>query len=388
MFEIDGFKAKGTASFPTHKFFFSSPNDENVLIRFVMRNDKSNFYYDPYEVEGNPKLTAKNVAELTFEEYRRYEKHQRSKIFNEKYKDFTGREYLSYYPRPQPSHKIWPADYDGQQHWVSTRETHFNQLPPENLLKTLKTTEHRILRDDEPRILNEYRSEGGHLNLTLEVVSFAPRVFVIEDFLSTVEVDHILKLASGMDLQKSSTSEQSDIKKHIKNAGTKTRTSYNSWVGRETDQIVDSIYRRAADLLRIDESLLRWRQPHEYPDLKTKSSIAEALQLVHYDPGQEYTAHHDFGYYYDIFDEYQGARFATLLLYLNEGMDGGETEFPRWVNGRTSKGLRITPKKGLAVLFYSQLPDGNMDDLSHHAALPVIKGEKWLMNLWVWDPVR
>ena len=37
---------------------------------------------------------------------------------------------------------------------------------------------------------------------------------------------------------------------------------------------------------------------------------------------------------------------------------------------------------GKAVLFYSQLPDGNMDDWSHHAALPVKRGEKWLMNLW------
>jgi len=39
------------------------------------------------------------------------------------------------------------------------------------------------------------------------------------------------------------------------------------------------------------------------------------------------------------------------------------------------------------MLFYSVLPDGNMDDLSQHAALPVKKGEKWLMNFWVWDPV-
>jgi prolyl 4-hydroxylase len=52
-------------------------------------------------------------------------------------------------------------------------------------------------------------------------------------------------------------------------------------------------------------------------------------------------------------------------------MVGGETEFPRWVNGETHMGLRVTPEKGKAVLFYSHLPDGNMDDLSQHAALPV-----------------
>jgi prolyl 4-hydroxylase len=68
-------------------------------------------------------------------------------------------------------------------------------------------------------------------------------------------------------------------------------------------------------------------------------------------------------------------------------MEGGETSFPRWANAETSDQLKITPKKGQAALFYSFLPDGNMDDLSQHAALPIRKGDKWLTNLWVWDPV-
>ena len=160
-----------------------------------------------------------------------------------------------------------------------------------------------------------------------------------------------------------------------------TRTSQNTWVYRERDTMIDTIYRRAADLLRIDEALLRPRSKEEYPHLKSTNSLAEALQLVHYDPGQEYTAHHDFGYA-DFRRKDQPARFATLLLYLNEPEEGGETQFPRWVNAETREGLNVEPELGKAVLFYSQLPDGNMDDWSHHAALPVRKGEKWLMNLW------
>ena len=39
---------------------------------------------------------------------------------------------------------------------------------------------------------------------------------------------------------------------------------------------------------------------------------------------------------------------------------------------------------GIGPIIY---PDGNMDDWSHHAAMPVRVGEKWLMNLWTWDPV-
>ena len=31
---------------------------------------------------------------------------------------------------------------------------------------------------------------------------------------------------------------------------------------------------------------------------------------------------------------------------------------------------------------------GNGDAEALHAALPVIKGEKYLANVWVWDPAR
>jgi len=64
---------------------------------------------------------------------------------------------------------------------------------------------------------------------------------------------------------------------------------------------------------------------------------------------------------------------------------GGETAFPKAAGG---KGIKVSPKKGSAVLFYNLLEDGNGDDLALHAALPVKDGEKWLANFWVWDPKR
>lgn len=221
--------------------------------------------------------------------------------------------------------------------------------------------------------------------MTLTVISCAPKVYEIGNFLSEAEVDHIVNIAKETDMRPSTTG-QGDGGISGSEKKTRTRTSLNTWVERERDQVIDAIYRRSADLMRIDEALMRHRSDTEFPDYDTKSTIAEQLQLVHYNVGQEYTAHHDFGYA-DAGDKMQGARFATLLLYLNEPEAGGETEFPRWYNGETPAGLTASPKKGKAVLFYSQLPDGNMDDLSHHAALPVTKGEKFLINLWVRDPV-
>lgn len=86
----------------------------------------------------------------------------------------------------------------------------------------------------------------------------------------------------------------------------------------------------------------------------------------------------------------QPSRFATILFYLNDDMEGGETSFPRWLNAETkNKGsaLKVKPERGKAILFYNMLPDGNYDERSQHAALPVTKGEKYLTNLWIWDPV-
>jgi len=283
-------------------------------------------------------------------------------------------------------HKMWRADYFGQEHWIETKETHFVDLPPASDLEPVREEGiQRRLDESEPRVLNEYRQPNQEtLNLTLKVLSCAPRAFEINNFLSDVEVDHILYLSTGISLHKSSTgtSGGSSYDNEVK-----TRTSRNSWVPREKSPIVDAIYRRAADVLRIDEAILRRRDAEEMSDYPVlRRSAAENLQLVHYTVGQEYTAHHDFSYP-AITDEHQRTRFATLLLYLNEGMEGGATSFPRYMNADTSSGLKVEPKRGKAVLFYSYLPDGNLDDLSQHAAEPVTKGEKWLTNLWVWDPV-
>lgn len=380
----DPFEACGTATFPSHQFYFSHADspDEKVA-RFVVEAGKSAYYYDPYDVPGDDRLTLRNLQSLSFDDYQRYEKHARSRAFGDAYKERTGREYLAMYARDKPMNFMWHADFIGQEHWATTRETHFVDLPPEEKLgKITAYGKSRILADDVPRSLKEYRdTERTQMNMTLKVLSCAPRAFEIRNFLSSVEVDHIIKLATGMDLKVSVTGDGP-----TKTDDRKVRTSRNSWVAREESPIVDAIYRRAADLVNIDEALMRYRGDGEYSGLGTDRSIAESLQLVHYGVGQEYTAHHDFGYR-TLNDPKQEARFLTLLLYLNEGMKGGETSFPRWVNAETSDALMVTPEVGKAVLFYSQLPDGNLDDVSQHAAIPIEQGEKWLINLWVHDPI-
>lgn len=46
----------------------------------------------------------------------------------------------------------------------------------------------------------------------------------------------------------------------------------------------------------------------------------------------------------------------------------------------------VTPRKGRAVLFYSQTPNETLDPYSLHGGCPVLAGdEKWIANIWIWN---
>ena len=50
-------------------------------------------------------------------------------------------------------------------------------------------------------------------------------------------------------------------------------------------------------------------------------------------------------------------------------------------------GLSVRPKRGNAVLFYSQDPGGRLDPRSLHGGCPVLSNvtEKWAANIWLWN---
>jgi len=74
-------------------------------------------------------------------------------------------------------------------------------------------------------------------------------------------------------------------------------------------------------------------------------------------------------------------RSINICMYLDDVPAGGHTAFPRWRNGETSEFLKVKPEKGKALIFYMLNPDGNFEDLSHHAGMPPLDGEKWFTNL-------
>lgn len=107
----------------------------------------------------------------------------------------------------------------------------------------------------------------------------------------------------------------------------------------------------------------------------------EPTNVLHYARGQQYRPHFDF---VTAEDEQTfarelrqlGQRICTVLVYLNDDYEGGETEFPRlnW---------RYKGKTGDALIFWNMSAQGERERNSFHAGLPITKGEKWLLSKWV-----
>lgn len=102
----------------------------------------------------------------------------------------------------------------------------------------------------------------------------------------------------------------------------------------------------------------------------------EALQILNYQPGQQYEPHQDW------FDPKQasyapvtrvgGQRIASVIMYLNTPEAGGGTYFPH-------VGLTVAAQRGSAVYFAYETGDKP----ALHAGLPVERGEKWIATRWL-----
>jgi len=217
--------------------------------------------------------------------------------------------------------------------------------------------------------------------LTLETLSLQPLLFKVQNFLSTSECDHIIELAQkdkAMLKQSPVSRMDHDIGKEVK----QWRTSSQMWLRNSASKVVKQITKRVSEFTG------------------TETSQQEAIQVLRYNNKQFYSAH------LDAFDPafYQGRiksidyghknRLATLFWYMTNITKGGETLFPKayglpsprdmW-ECETSPGLKVSPRKGMIILWYNLLPNGLVDLRSLHSGCPVLEGTKWSANKWVWN---
>ncbi|KAH1244213.1 putative prolyl 4-hydroxylase 3 [Glycine max] len=212
-----------------------------------------------------------------------------------------------------------------------------------------------------------------------EILSWEPRAFIYHNFLSKEECEYLIELAKPQMVKSSvvdsktgkSTESRFDFW-HV----FLVRTSSGMFLKRGKDKIVQNIEKRIADFTFIPEE------------------NGEGLQILHYEVGQKYEPHYD--YFLDEFNTKNGGqRIATVLMYLSDVEEGGETVFPAananfssvpWWNDLSQcarKGLSVKPKMGDALLFWSMRPDATLDPSSLHGGCPVIKGNKWSSTKWM-----
>jgi hypothetical protein len=104
----------------------------------------------------------------------------------------------------------------------------------------------------------------------------------------------------------------------------------------------------------------------------------------------------------DTLSSIQQNRHATLLPYLSNVEEGGETVIPNAIHpelylgknfsypvrpgmNECSKGLVISPQLGSASLFYHRTPTGELDVLALHGGCPPQRGIKYAINGFTWN---
>jgi prolyl 4-hydroxylase len=109
-------------------------------------------------------------------------------------------------------------------------------------------------------------------------------------------------------------------------------------------------------------------------------SQTEALTVLMYHPGAEYRLHPDYFRTDTDAGKMQlrngGQRIKTIICYLNEVGEGGETAFPEL-------NIRVRPEPGSVVYFENADKQGQPFLESRHAGLPVLEGIKWISTLWI-----
>jgi len=236
--------------------------------------------------------------------------------------------------------------------------------------------------------------DGQMANVT--TISSVPRVFLIRNFLRDGEPEHVIKRAKPQ-------MERAGVHfyetEQDRSAAKQVRTSSNTFPNAAGDPVLTGIDERVARLLRLRHHRLSVSSPQYINQVEAQM---EHMQVVNYQPSQNYEAHRDYfpRELYPSWGELQEDknRMATVFFYLNDLKEdqGGETFFPRAGGGPLprnfadcSLGMKVQPKLGDAILFYSMHAQGVMrgavDDFSWHGGCTVNYGEKWGANKWIWN---
>lgn len=174
-----------------------------------------------------------------------------------------------------------------------------------------------------------------------------PLIMVLGNVLSNEECDELIRLSKDR-LQRSKIGDGRAVDE--------LRTSSSIFFQEGENDTVAKIEKRVSQIMNI---------PVDH---------GEGLQILNYKIGQEYKAHFDF--FSSSSRQSSNPRISTLVMYLNDVEEGGETYFPKL-------NFSVSPQKGMAVYFEYFYDNQNLNDLTLHGGAPVIVGDKWAATQWM-----
>nr|WP_257535887.1 2OG-Fe(II) oxygenase [Metabacillus litoralis] len=174
-----------------------------------------------------------------------------------------------------------------------------------------------------------------------------PLIAILGNVLSDEECDELIRLSKDrMRRSKIGNSRELD----------ELRTSSSMFFQDGENELVTRIEKRASQIMNI---------PYEH---------GEGLQILNYQIGQEYKEHYD--YFASASRPVSNPRISTLVMYLNDVEEGGETYFPKL-------NFSVSPQKGMAVYFEYFYDNQTLNELTLHGGAPVIVGDKWAATQWM-----
>jgi len=191
-------------------------------------------------------------------------------------------------------------------------------------------------------------------NNTLYVDKDDYDIIEIQNFLTNEECDKIIELSKGNMFSSKVYSQNEDLYDN------KTRISQQCWLN-DNDLFIKDITDKVKSYTN------------------THNNYFEDLQVVNYQPGGFFTPHYDACVGNKTNCERmnkEGPRYLTVLFYLNDNFEGGETIFPK-IN------KLVKPEKGKAVIFQNVDNNGVIITQALHGGEPVKNGEKWIANKWI-----
>ncbi|KAK2147984.1 hypothetical protein LSH36_523g00026 [Paralvinella palmiformis] len=148
------------------------------------------------------------------------------------------------------------------------------------------------------------------------------------------------------------------------------RVGHVGWVYDDWHPIISRISRRIADVTTLSTLSL------------AAATHAEPLQICNYGVGGHFRPHQD-AFADDVTNIPEmaigsGNRDATFMVYLSDVRVGGATVFP-------DLEVYVRPVKMAAVFWLNTWRSGRRDSRSVHGGCPVLVGDKWIANKWMWS---